>query len=70
MSVRILKDQEDGYSCLYCSTTGIVFGEIFSEDEDANEFLEWLPIDARKYSDRELRTKIAEWRTEIIDGGE
>lgn len=66
MGVRILKDTESGYSCMYCSTTMIVFGSIFYEDEDAEDFLIWLEDtthkDARAFEDPDLKNKISEWR--------
>lgn len=67
MAVRILKDEEQGYSCLYCSTTMLAFGGIFYKEEDAEKFLEWLgdDIDARQLTQRELDDKIHEWRKSI-----
>lgn len=63
MGVRILNDNEQGYSCLYCSTTMQAFGGIFYEDENPEDFLNWLSEDARKYTDADLREKLHEWRT-------
>ncbi len=63
MGVRILTDKENGYACLYCSTTEVVFGEIFHEHENIIEFLDWLPKDARQYTQKELSEKISEWRS-------
>ncbi len=65
MSVQILTDNENGYSCLYCSTTMTVFGSIFYEDYPARDFLEWLPKDARKYTLEELNNKMYEWLAEV-----
>jgi hypothetical protein len=62
MGVRILEDKEQGYKCLYCSTTMWAFGGLFYEDENIEEFLEWLPKDARIYKDNELEAKISDWR--------
>ncbi len=62
MSVQILTDTENGHKCLYCTTTMWAFGSIFYEDDDVEDFLEWLPKDARLYTDSELETKIYEWR--------
>ena len=64
MGVRILEDKDDGYKCLYCSTTMVAFGNIFYSYEDVEEFLEWLKVDARKFTDKELENKIYEWRKE------
>ena len=69
MGVRIIRDEEQGYSCMYCSTTMWAFGGIFYKDEDPDEFLTWLEAnhlkdknDARQYSDKELENKISDWR--------
>lgn len=63
MGVRIIRDLEQGYSCMYCSTTMLAFGSIFYEDEEPDEFLEWLePQDPRSLTDKELSEKIHEWR--------
>jgi hypothetical protein len=61
MGVRILRDK-DGDSCLYCSTTGNAFGPIFYDGEEPEEFLEWLKIDPRKLTNKELEDKVYEWR--------
>ena len=62
MSVCILEDEENGYKCLYCSTTMWAFGAIFYPDEDVKDFLDWLKIDARRLSDKEFDDKVSEWR--------
>ncbi len=62
MGVRIIEDKESGYKCMYDSVTMWAFGGIFYEDEDIENFLNWLPQDARKYQDYDLRSKIHEWR--------
>ena len=67
MGVRVLTDRDTGEQCLYCSTTMVAFGNIFSDEEDAYEFLQWLPKDARLYTDKELENKIYEWRKERGD---
>lgn len=69
MGVKILEDKDDGYKCLYCSTTMIAFGNIFYEDEDVEEFLTWLKVDARTLTAKELENKIYEWR-KTMEGGE
>ena len=61
MGVRILEDR-DGYKCLYCSTTMVAFGNIFYENEDVEEFLEWLKEDARRFTHKGLENKIYAWR--------
>lgn len=65
MGVRTIGD----YDCaaMYCSVTDWAFGPVFGEVDghDAREridlFLEWLPLDPRKYSDNELHDKYVEF---------
>ena len=64
MGVHVLENKDDRYKCLYCSTTMWAFGPIFYEDEDVDEFLEWLKIDPRRLKDKELEDKVYEWRKE------
>ena len=59
MSVCILSG--DTHQALYCSTSDFAFGPIFSIDDDVAAFLEWLPDDARRYTDAELESKKIEW---------
>jgi len=73
MGVRILYDdgRRGGYSgsqaALYCSTSGVAFGPVFSEgdskdaDERAEAFLRFLNGDPRRLSDTELQLKYSEW---------
>jgi len=70
MGVRILEDKDDGYKCLYCSVTMWAFGPIFYENEDVDEFLEWLKIDPRKFKDKDLENKVYEWRKTLENDGE
>jgi len=63
MSVQILHDNDTGYKCLYCSTSMWAFGGIFYDDEDPQDFLDWVhPESVRKMTDQELEQKISEWR--------
>ena len=62
MSVQILRDTEDGSKAMYCTTTDWAFGPIFGEDEEPDEFLDWLVTDPRKLTDPQLILKVAEWR--------
>ena len=62
MGVRILENAEDGYKALYCSTTMVAFGSIFYEDDDVDDFLEWLNEDPRLLDNKELDAKIYQWR--------
>jgi hypothetical protein len=65
MGIRILKDEKQGYSCLYCSTTMWAFGGIFYDEENPEDFLQWLVIDPRSLSDSDLETKISDWREHL-----
>ncbi len=69
MGVRILTGSEGGsdiqMAVMFCSTTDIVFGPLFHEEDDLPEpdgngldahdvclrFIEWLPQDARRYDE-------------------
>jgi len=65
MAVRIIENDADGYKVLYCSTTMTAFGPVFYEEDDVDAFLEWLPQDARKYTQHELDSKAYEWREHV-----
>ena len=61
MGVKILRDK-DGTSALYCSTSMVAFGPVHMDDDlDLIEFLEFLPKDARSYSQDDLLDKYWEW---------
>ena len=60
MGVRIIAG--DDYAALYCSTTMTAFGPVLNDSEEAEGFLEWLPDDARSYSEPELEQKLSEFR--------
>jgi hypothetical protein len=62
MGYRVITDDKQGYSCLFCSTSMTAFGPVFDEDESVYEFLEWLGDDPRKLSADELESAVAEWR--------
>lgn len=59
MSVRIITDGDN--SVIYDSVTMTAFGPVFGRDEDPNDFLEWLPKDARSYSANELWNLYGDW---------
>ena len=62
MSVSIIEGED--YLALYCSTTMFAFGPLFGSDvtvEEVQQFLEWLPQDARRYEDDELATLQSKW---------
>lgn len=66
MGVRILKGYGD-MAALYCSTSGVAFGPVFSDDDDhtaderAEAFCRFLKQDARSFSDSELQLKYSAW---------
>ena len=68
MGVRILHDSENDQAALYCSTTDLAFGPVFTDagihdaHERAEAFLRWLRVDARRLSDAELQARYHEWR--------
>jgi len=72
MGVRVLYDNNANVAVLYCSTSDIAFGPLFFDEDghDARDrvelFLEWLPLDARKYSDSELLEKYSEWKEQEV----
>jgi hypothetical protein len=64
MSVKIITGV-DGEQVLYCSTTMQAFGAVHEDENfDLQDFLEWLPEDARKYDQDVLNTKYYEWLKE------
>jgi len=62
MGVRIITDIESGEQVIYDSVTMTAFGPVFGKEDDVDDFLEWLPEDARKYEQRALDDKVHEWR--------
>ena len=68
MSVRIITNESDGYQVMYCSTTMQAFGPVLTNDDlDMEDFIKWLPQDARKYDQRELYSKLYEWLKSLDD---
>ena len=63
MGLKILTS-EDG-QCFYDSVTMTAFGMVHEGDHDLQDFAEWLPMDARKYSLSELSDKYYEWLEEV-----
>lgn len=62
MGLRIITDNEQQYQVLYCTTTMQAFGPVHSNEQfDLADFCEWLPQDARKYSQIELDTLYYKW---------
>lgn len=65
MGLRILTDSDQGYQILYCSTSMTAFGPVHGNDEfDLQDFVEWLPMDARKYGQVELDKLYWQWHQE------
>ena len=64
MGVHIIEGHEPGsdrtMAVLFCSTSGIAFGPVFDDADDASRFLEWLdeiqkvPRDPRSLGNTEL----------------
>lgn len=78
MGVRVLYDQLSEIAALYCSTTGTAFGELFHDTGKphfidaqvmAEQFLKWLPLDARRYADGELSGLQAKFVEVVQDRG-
>lgn len=66
MGCRILSDRADENAALYCSTTGVAFGPIFSDEGDGAEaeaelFCKWVEVDPRRLTDSALQAKYSEW---------
>lgn len=60
MGVRLI-EAHDGLTALYCSTSMTAFGPIFEDGEQAEDFLDWLEIDARKLSPDALMDTYSLW---------
>lgn len=85
MSIRILSGEllnEDGKTgaCLYCSTSGRVFGPLFGDRWDAQEFLDWCLAEYGRVPCEIINDAYAaflfdrglaefECRTEVVDAG-
>lgn len=64
VEIRTLKnDDANDEQVLVCSTTGAVFGFIFAAEWDVvQQFLEWLPEDARHFDNDDLGVKWHEFQ--------
>lgn len=64
MAVEILEHRiGTNNSCLKCTTSGAEFGPSFNRGEDVESFLGYIaPKDARELTERDLETKVEEWR--------
>lgn len=75
MGVRILVGKADGALCdnaaiLYDSVSGWAFGPLFDDFEQADHFANWLPVDARAYTDIRLAEMYSRWRESSAFDGE
>jgi hypothetical protein len=74
MGVRILDGGDT--ATLYCSTSDTAFGPVIYRSparatdayEEAESFLAFLPDDARRYSDEELRALHGAWLAALAAG--
>jgi len=64
MSVRIIEGT-DGYKCLYNSVTMTAFGPIFYDEDDVEDFLEWVKVDPRTCSPEALDKIVHQWREHV-----
>jgi hypothetical protein len=66
MGLRIIVGNEQGchreHAVLFCSTSQWAFGPVFDSEEDADEFIKWLPRDAREYTADELEHLYGSWK--------
>ena len=75
MGCRIIEGKEAGTdvpcAVLFCSTSGIAFGPLFDDHDEAQDFLEWLAkqtnVDARNLTDKRLHAYIFRFRKEALD---
>ena len=67
MGVRVSNKSN---ACLYCSTTGIVFGPVFASSFDAEDFLQWWhetdERDPRELSNPELAVAYGKWQARQV----
>lgn len=71
MGIRILSgtriNEGDGTTgaVLYCSTSGLAFGPLFTDDDEAEAFLDWcVPKygDPRSMPPQEVADALVDWR--------
>ena len=60
MGCHILEDPENG-ACFYCSTTGIAFGPVMGNREEAEMFCQFVPCDPRSLTQREIMDKYSDF---------
>lgn len=70
MSIGILTDRDTNQSVMFCNTSEIAFGPVFGEDEDPQDFLDWL-ADSQGYTNpRRLKVNdlvdwVDKWRKQV-----
>jgi hypothetical protein len=69
MGIRIIDNPREG-AAFYCSVTDTAFGPVFHDRYEAQEFLDWLPEDPRRFSNEELWDKLIEFREEKAEAEE
>ena len=65
MAVRIIADNHG--AILYCSTDMQAFGPVFDDPYAAEDFLTWLPEDARTLSEGDLDDAYDRWHNLAYD---
>ena len=84
MAIEILHDRYNTVAIMFCNTSDWAFGPVVrSEEHVASEelelFVNWLPLDAREFTDADLESRYAKFRDELkhcdcgmpfLDGGE
>lgn len=71
MAVLVLTGQLDALgerACLVDGCTGTAFGPIFADADEANGFMQWLGIDARKIDRAQLAGLLEEFRAGVAAG--
>lgn len=54
MSIEILTDRDTNQSVMFCNTSEIAFGPVFGEDEDPQDFLDWVETELTILSKDEI----------------
>jgi hypothetical protein len=64
MGLRILRDRTDDMAAMYDSVTDWAFGPVFygpAAADRCQDFIDWLPNDARTYSEADLEHLYSDW---------
>ena len=73
MGCRILFDEDQEIACLYCSCSGVAFGELFhghDAQDDAQCFIDWIGVDPRVLSNALLFDAQCAWLRTHRPGGQ